>query len=704
MSGFYRLRYGGNHLCPAQKYLDVCALPCRADPMDPVDHRYFYAMRDGNCVCFIKRYEINKSGDDKRRYELEQTATRVSSPYVVPPYRNPLMEGCRLEYWDKEGWRELDGELLLFEYLPSDLRRFRNKWKAIGRDIPDHYRSQILLKLLQGVAHIHQARIVHGNIRPDNIMINSFEFYDEVPWDYWELDVKITNFDAAHDGYYSVTEVYTVTSPFQPDNELQPSVWLDIYSFCRVALWLYDETEGDLDEIHAQLPEAVEEIEQIMDACGAQISPFLKGRLLPLLSESIRKMKDHGMDMEEWTVSTEKLSALYRELSAILPGASGWRPMEILASAQRPQSWSAIVQLDREFWPVFGQGMEYCMLSLIDRLPSLNCKNLPHNSCFNGISTNSHHFERNFDGLGDQCCFHMLSAPPEIFVAAEYGRSVWSLKAGIFGAPYQKGTGYQNQRLAQKDSIFEGMDVELYNGPPVYDHPNKKSLFQNVRVHSARFYGENESPEPLPVFSGQPQNTAANINIVFIMPKPSKSREAPGVRLIGQVVDWVSQLGQCRPCYYGVIIRDSSLPGRSFCGGRLNPSARDMSEQYTAIRQDTADLSWEHPKHMRDRRSFDPGLPTVVIGFLDHPLDWKHDPVQHFWETALNLSPNVKYAVQYIQFFVTEQAGNVRELAPCLAAATTPDGACVLTPLTAEGQFPDPEGRWLTAVRRWYRR
>lgn len=704
MACLYHLKYGRDG---EQRELDVCPVLYGKPITKPENHRYFYGVQNGVRICFIKR-----CGENQRRHHIEAEAARISSPYVAAYYRNPLMHHGTLEYYDRDTWRELSGDILIYEYLPYDLEGFRKECTEKYGEISETCRRQILLKLMQGVAHVHQARIIHRDIKPTNILINCSGLCDEVPWNHKEEpDVKLMDFDAAHDGRYTTPEVFTASAPFQPNRSMTPSVWLDLYSLCMVILWLYDSIDGYLHQINFELPKTPERIKEIMSEHDAQIPPALSQILLPFLAESIQKMEVGEFDESRWEDGASWLSSLYQKLSAAFREDSDWCPMELLRAGQESPVWSAIVQIDRESWPVLGQGMEYRMLSVVDRLPDPHLRGQPVDRHHNGTAVIPYYSGAVMGKSPAPGPVHAFSAPPEIFLAGEQSGGVWSLKAGIFGSQKRAdGPGYEKRRLGQKDHIPENTDTELFNGPPVCVRQNKNVFFQNVHVHSVHFYGTGEGPELLPVFSGQAQNTDANINLVFVMPRPEKSEKDNylGCRLIRQVVEWISPLEECRPCYYGVTMSDKFPTGQSFCGGRLNPSPQELSQQYstslnTRYRQDR---KWSHQRRTEDRYSFDPGRPTIVIGFWDRPLDWLKDPVQYFKNTVKELHPSLNraYAVEYLQLFTTDQATGIQELAPHLAAAVRPDGACVLTPILKEGEFPDPGGRWLTAALRWCQR
>lgn len=701
MSYLYRWKYGDGKV-PMK--LDVYPI-AYGWPGPPTDHRYFYGMRDGVRICFIKR-----CGENQVRHRIEAEAARISSPYVAALHRDPAIRQGKLEYLDGEIWRELEGETLIYEYFPVNLRTFRQKYIEKRGDIPETYRRQILLKLLQGVAHGHQARIIHRDIKPENILINCFELCEEAPWEHpGELDVKLMDFDAAHDGHYTTSEIFTASEPFQPGQKTAATVWLDLYSVCMVILWLYDGIDGYLYAINHELPKTAERIEAILTAYKAQLPPALGRILLPFLVEAIQKMEAFEPYENEWKDGANWLSALYHGLSSAFREDSDWSPMELLGPEENPQTWSAIVQIDGESWPVLGQGMEYHMISVIDRLPDPDLRGQPFDRQHNGTSVIPFYSGAGVGKPANRDPDGIYSAPPEICLAGEWDNDGWSLKASIFAAPKRaQGSGYERKRLAQKNHIPEDTSVELFNGPPVYVRQNTMAFFKKVGVHSVRFYGETDAPKPLPAFSGRAQDTAANINLVFVMPPPT----APGTdgdlggRLIRQVVEWISPLEQCCPCYYGVTVMDGLLSGRSFCGGRLNPPPEGLAGQYCASlsSQYKEDRKWLHHSQEDKRYSFDPGLPTIVIGFWDRSLDWSTDPVQHFKHIAKELSPDFKYAVEYLQLFTTEQAKGIQKLAPYLAAAVRTDGACVLTPVSKDGEFPDPGGRWLTAALRWCQR
>lgn len=80
----------------------------------------------------------------------------------------------------------------------------------------DAYRRDILLKLIQGVGHMHQARIIHHDIKPGNILVNCRGLCDKAPWTREDLDVRLTDFDSIYDGDGGKEQLDAGTEPFQP--------------------------------------------------------------------------------------------------------------------------------------------------------------------------------------------------------------------------------------------------------------------------------------------------------------------------------------------------------------------------------------------------------------------------------------------------------------------------------------------------------
>lgn len=59
---------------------------------------------------------------------------------------------------------------MLFEYVDSDLYQFRKSFKT---DIPTKTVKSIMYQLLQGLNQTHNLKIVHRDIKPQNILMNN---------------------------------------------------------------------------------------------------------------------------------------------------------------------------------------------------------------------------------------------------------------------------------------------------------------------------------------------------------------------------------------------------------------------------------------------------------------------------------------------------------------------------------------------------
>lgn len=662
MYGSYQLKYCGQSLKNGKgfaKCLKARAIQYGTSSSDPMEQRYFYGVEEGppeRYVCFIKRFV-----SDEDRYESERKAARISSPYVAAPYMVP----CRMEYSDNGIWSPLEGKVILYKYLPCDLTSF-GEAHPVGEEVRDAYRRDILLKLIQGVGHMHQARIIHHDIKPGNILVNCRGLCDKAPWTREDLDVRLTDFDSIYDGDGGKEQLDAGTKPFQPPGNISPSVWLDIYSLCMVALWLYDSREDYLTGINRAQPKTAEEIERIMKRSRTTVPTHIRQILVPHLVRASSRMAGPA-DKSQWEAGAEELSALYQALSGALSG--GGQPAELLGPAEAPAAWSAVVHVDQELWPVYGQGREYRALPITRWLSGR---------------------DESVTSVGESGCLE-LSGPPEIVVAGNHAGGVWSLKAGIYGRVNESAW-----PLVRWRRLLEGEDVELYCGMPVGVSGSRTALFQSVAVRDVHLYSGEETPEVLPPFRGPVPNETADINLVLIMMVSQLAGSGAGRRLVRHVADEVSKIAGYDACYYGFTVRQGDEQVYSFCRGLRNPTGEELSALYSDSACGT--------RAAKGGDAFDSGLPAVVIGYWDHPQDWDAGIVRRFKNEIASCFP---HAVQYLQIFTTDMpdlTADMRKLLPHLATAVEPDGACVLTPLPEGDGFPDPKGRWLAAVRYWCQR
>jgi negative regulator of PHO system len=60
--------------------------------------------------------------------------------------------------------------MLVFEYMDKDLKKFMDE---IGGPLPMHQVKSFLYQLLKGIAFCHEQRVLHRDLKPQNLLINS---------------------------------------------------------------------------------------------------------------------------------------------------------------------------------------------------------------------------------------------------------------------------------------------------------------------------------------------------------------------------------------------------------------------------------------------------------------------------------------------------------------------------------------------------
>lgn len=59
---------------------------------------------------------------------------------------------------------------LVFEYLDSDLKKFLDSFGDTGIDLPTI--RHLTQQLLTGIAYCHENRVLHRDLKPQNLLIN----------------------------------------------------------------------------------------------------------------------------------------------------------------------------------------------------------------------------------------------------------------------------------------------------------------------------------------------------------------------------------------------------------------------------------------------------------------------------------------------------------------------------------------------------
>lgn len=678
------------------------------DETAPEKQRYFSAERDGRCVCFIK-LQNEQTDVDLSRTKIERLSGQINSPFIVAQIPPGVIRPLSMEWWDGKQWEPLPGKILLMEYLPQNLEQF---WYARINGVNERHlecdRGHILLKLLEGVGHLHQSNLVHRDIKPQNIMINCRGLCKGAKWFCDEPDVKLTDFDSAHDECVQGAAFFTGSKPFQPEWHYQSNSWLDLYSVCMVALWLYGDNDA-LREFSRRRCQNEGEIYGVLNT-GHVVYPegFLKC-IVPAIFLSAQGISPQG--------TKRSFSAALQDLSDGLHGfyfgERARRPVELLEPSRDQTEWSAVLQIDEDDWPVFGRGREYRILSMVDRIDSQagpdNTGDLP-------VFFSDTQYMPGKTKLGP----YMLSEPPEIWVAYMDQAGPRRLSVRMFGTVQQPGDGgFRPQCLMEQNDILPGTDAVLYaEQKQIQTWQERKSLFQKIRIHSVNFY-EQALPAPLPAPREKFETGCSNINIVLIMGiSGEKGRNDLSCRLLRQIVTQVSSIKECRPCYYGMtMLRGNPWSVVPFCTGDQDVGAETLIGNFCGSsggKMFKDKFSWEMTE--KGVCSFSSKRPTVVICFLERAVGV--DQVARLRQELRKLSREFVYAVDYLQVFLPFELSDEQKMRepsekrkmwerywepmlPYLAALVRPEGAFVVTGLSANRKADKPvdtDARWLRAV------
>lgn len=698
------------------KTMGLCALP--EGEKDP---RYFYTLEPQ--LTGVQRRYFVKCPDPNdpaslARFQVEQDTAWICSPYMAAVCSNGIAQTMAepvIERSGGRGWEKLSSQVVVYEYLPLDLEQF---WQRQSREPRwehlERLRGQILLKLIEGVAHLHQARLLHRDIKPGNIMVNCRGLCPEAVWPFPELDVKLTDLDGAYDERVGPPPFYVQSQFFQPNWQPKNNVWLDIYSICIVAMWLYGEGRSDGEEYEflrklssRPLPEP--ELSEVIASADIRLpAPFLDC-LKPVLDTALQFLGDTGPDA--WKRGMEALCRLREGLHDYYFGKEGWRPMELLRPKSRQPLWSAVLQIDRNYWPVLGRGRCYHALSIMDRAREEDTAagEEPVQMC---SSTNAEslsvYYCKSSVFQADDC--ERLSSPPEIYLTCEDAEGLQGsarLKAAIFGAVY-RGSTYENRLFAQRENLSFGENAVLYEGKPLYIRGENRAFLEKIQVRAVRFY-KDEAVRPLPVYRSASQRTDVDINLILLVDSPANLRTpSQSVMLLHQIAEELragGAAGAHRPRLYGLAAGQDGEPPQSFCGGRVEVSPDDLAKQYVFTANKgwiRSELSWDITQPEERRYAFDPCLPTIIIACLEQRpecvFDWLEGGCPAGEHSAL------QWAADYVQVFLPPEAEKDltpwEPLMPQFAAAVRPGGVCIVTPFAPDPAPPDPERRWLTAIRR----
>lgn len=679
---------------------------------------YFYALEPDSAEVhrryFVKCRDLEDAAS-LHRFRTEQEASWICSPYIAVQHSSGIMqtmEALEIERKEGQAWVPMSSRVTVYEYLPMDLKQFWQKNWTCGAEKLEIFRGQILLKLIEGVAQLHQAQLLHRDIKPQNIMVSFHGLQQEAAGPVPELDVKLTDMDGAHDGRVGPPAFYVKSQFFQPDWPLQSSVWLDIYSLCMVALWLYGSGQTEAAEYDflrqiSSRPLTKQELSTVIASAGIQLPTHFWDCLMPALETVLLHLGENGADACKRGMAV--LYNLRKRLHNYYFGKEDWQPAELLRPRGRQPLWSTVLQIDRNYWPVLERGRSYHALSIIDRAQEDTCgaeEEEPFRiyGWTNGESLSVCYWKSDF--FEKENC-ERLSSPPEIYLTCEDKGGLqggFRQKVSIFGS-ILRGNTYENQLLAEKGNIPSGATVVLYDGKPLHILGADQAFCESIWIRAVRFH-EDKEIVPLPVYPNR-QRTGTAVNLVLVVDAPSGSwASSPSIRLLRQIAEEVQASGDCHPRFYGLAVDQDGGSPWSFCGGRAEVSPENLVRQYTWQTRQLSELNWDEDQPKSDHYAFDLSLPTLLIACLEHGPEcvstWlkKGRPIQEY--SAL------QWAVDYLQVFLPLETEaellSWEPLMPQFAAAVRPGGACIVTPLTQDQTPPDPERRWLTAIRHHCRR
>jgi serine/threonine protein kinase len=149
----------------------------------------------------------------KERFEFEYRAAETQSPYVIKVLHKGFLEG---------------NPFLLMDYYPTDLEVSLDEFKE-EKEIKD-----LAIKILEGLKALHDNNIIHGDLKPANILLdekNNPLIIDFFKWEKIDKNQEIRFWEMKNARETNETGIMAYMSPEQISGEVMSSYQSDIYSF-----------------------------------------------------------------------------------------------------------------------------------------------------------------------------------------------------------------------------------------------------------------------------------------------------------------------------------------------------------------------------------------------------------------------------------------------------------------------------------------
>jgi serine/threonine protein kinase len=229
----------------------------------------------------------------ERFYQEAQSAGKLQHPNIVTIF---------------ELGQEKDTPFIAMEYLDGESLE-----KTIARqaDLPLALKVGYIVRICQALEYAHKNRVVHRDIKPGNIMVNSEGVVKVVDFGI----ARLVDFSRTHTNMMIGTPAYMAPELFRKKKaDERTDIWAVGITFYELLCYQRPFTGDGYDIIRAIMEDQYPPVASVLPDCGPEVESFIQRMLRKQAADRYQSMEDVLLDLEPvWNGMRSNAAAVLAE-------------------------------------------------------------------------------------------------------------------------------------------------------------------------------------------------------------------------------------------------------------------------------------------------------------------------------------------------------------------------------------------------------